>query len=100
MRRSGCARTCAARADTGASRARGRQTWLTSFGSGSPIGSQPGRALDTGSHIGGQLQIDVLERRPSHAQLLQVLPTRECLTRELVECARGIVRLELDKLPG
>ena len=52
----------------------------------------------SGSHIGGQFQIYVLECRPSHAQLLQALPTRKRLTRQLAEQPRRIVSLTLHEL--
>src|ERR1700730_10703380 len=50
------------------------------------------------SAIGRQLQIDVLERRAPHAQLLQPLAPRQRLGGELVQQAGGVVGLALDHL--
>src|SRR6185437_10628218 len=52
----------------------------------------------TASGIGGQLQVDVLERRPAHAQLLQALAPGECLFGELVQGAGGIVGVQFHEL--
>src|SRR4029077_17300380 len=43
------------------------------------------------SGIGGQLQVDVLERRPRDRQLLQALSPRQRLTGQLVQQRRGVV---------
>src|SRR5271168_3725479 len=42
---------------------------------------------------GGELEVDVLERRAAHRQLLQSLPTRERRGGELGQQRRGVVRL-------
>src|SRR5829696_1495323 len=47
------------------------------------------------SAIGRQLQVDVLERRPCHAQALEALARRECSRRQLVQQRRRVVRLAL-----
>src|SRR5271170_7739949 len=48
--------------------------------------------------IGGQLQVDVLERRSAHAQLLQPLTASQRRGGELVQQARGVFGLALDEL--
>src|SRR5689334_22929066 len=50
------------------------------------------------SAIGGQLQVQVLERRAAHAQLLEALAAGERFGCELSQQPCGIVRLELDQL--
>src|ERR1700676_870225 len=52
------------------------------------------------SGIGGQFQIDVLERGAPHAHLLQALTTRESLAGQLVQQGGRVLRLALDELAG
>src|SRR6478752_5569564 len=56
------------------------------------------RAIPSG--IGGELQVDVLQRGASHAQLLQPLPPGERLGGELVQRAGGVASLDLHALPA
>src|ERR1700758_5067319 len=53
-------------------------------------------ASTAASGIGGQLQIDVLERGAPHAQLLQAFAARERLRGQLCQQTRGILGLVLD----
>src|SRR5271168_3324000 len=50
------------------------------------------------SGIGGQLQVDVLERGTPYRQLLQLLPARQRLGGQLVQQCRRVVGLALDQL--
>src|SRR3954468_16911018 len=48
--------------------------------------------------IGGQLQVDVLQRRPRDLELLEPLAARDRLAGELVQHARRVVGDQLDDL--
>src|SRR3954464_10248379 len=50
--------------------------------------------------IGGQLQVDVLQRRPRDLEVLERLAARQRLAGQLVERARRVVGDELDDLAG
>ena len=45
-----------------------------------------------------ELEVDVLERRPEHLELLELATCRERLRRELVEHPRRLARLDDDAL--
>src|SRR2546423_15217276 len=49
------------------------------------------------SAIGGQLQVELLERRAAHGEVLQALAARERLAGQLVQQPRGGVGLALDQ---
>src|ERR1700677_1070613 len=71
---------------------RSRRYWRQLKGSASGI-PVPGRC-------GGQLQIDVLERRAPHRQLLQAPSFRQRLAGQLVQQRRRVLRLELHEIAG
>src|SRR5437764_1133657 len=50
------------------------------------------------SAIGGQLQVELLERRPAHGEVLEALAARERLAGQLVQQTRGVFGLALDQL--
>src|SRR2546421_5975952 len=50
------------------------------------------------SAIGGQLQVELLERRAAHGEVLQALAARERLAGQRVQQPRGVVGLALDQL--
>src|SRR6478752_8835799 len=52
----------------------------------------------TASGIGGQLQVDVLERRALDRELLQALAARERRAGQLVQERGGVIRLALHEL--
>src|SRR5947207_3685403 len=49
------------------------------------------------SAIGGQLQVELLERRPAHGEVLEALAGRERLAGQLVQQTRGVFGLALDQ---
>src|ERR1700742_1869594 len=55
-------------------------------------------AIDGRLLAGGQLQVDVLERRPRDAQLLELLAARERFGGQLGEQRSRVVGLALDQL--
>src|SRR5271166_4956888 len=76
---------------------RSRRYWRQLSVSASGVRGRPASAT-RGSGIGGQLQVDVLERRAPDAQLPQLLTPRERLCGQLVQESRRVLGLPFDQL--
>src|SRR5215218_851508 len=74
---------------------RSRRYWCHARTADSATG---GRLLRLGGLLGGQLEVDVLERGARHRQVAQPLAARERRARELVQQRRRVVGLARDDL--
>src|SRR3954452_4831068 len=74
---------------------RSRRYWCQARTAGSGTG---GRLLGLGLGLGGQLEVDVLERRARHRQVAQRLAARERRARELVQQRGRVLGLARDDL--